>query len=192
MLRSTYTWIMHFSGKPQAIWALVAVSFAESSFFPIPPDPLYMAMILARPQEAWRLAFICTLSSVVGGILGYYIGYALYESLGTWIIQTYSLQEAFDKFQLSFEKWGFWIVALKGLTPIPYKIVTIFSGVAKLEMSTFIGASILARGFRFYMVAGLLRYCGPTVRDFIERNLMAATALIFLAIIGGFFLIKYI
>ena len=192
MLRKSYNWILAHAGTPKAKWMLVAVSFAESSFFPIPPDPLYMAMILARVEDAWKLAFICTLSSVVGGILGYYIGYALYETAGEWIINTYHLQNAFDKFQSSFDEWGFWIIALKGLTPIPYKVVTIFSGVAKLNMGVFLVASIVARGFRFYMVAAVLKFCGPQIRGYIEENLTMITMLVFAAIIGGFVVLAYL
>ncbi len=192
MLRKSYDWILAHAGTPKARWMLVAISFAESSFFPLPPDPLYMAMILARVEDAWKLAFICTLSSVVGGILGYYIGYALYESIGEWIIDTYHLQNAFDKFQHSFNKYGFWIIALKGLTPIPYKVVTIFSGVTEVDMGIFLGASIVARGFRFYMVAAVLKYCGPQIRDIIEKNLTLVSLLILGAIIGGFIILAYI
>lgn len=192
MIQRAYGWIMNHAGTPQARWLLIAISFAESSFFPLPPDPLYMAMILARVEDAWKLALICTLSSVIGGILGYYIGYALYESVGEWIIQTYHLQASFEKFQVSFDKWGFWIIALKGLTPIPYKVVTIFSGVAKLDMAIFLSASVIARGFRFFMVAALLKYCGPAMRTYIERNLTLITIGVLVAIIGGFVILSYL
>jgi membrane protein YqaA with SNARE-associated domain len=192
MLRKAYNWILKFSTHPKAPWILAAVSFAESSFFPIPPDPLYISMILAKHKDAWRLAAICTISSVVGGLLGYYIGYALYESLGEWIISAYSLESAFAKFQAGFTQWGFWIVALKGLTPIPYKVITIFSGVAQLDLLTFVVASIIARGFRFYLVAALLRYCGPSVKTFIDNNLNLVALLAFLALVGGFLILKHI
>ena len=192
MLRKSYDWVIANADDKRARWILIAISFAESSFFPLPPDPVYMAMLLARPKNAWRLAFICTLSSVVGGLLGYYIGYALYESAGEWIISTYGLEQAFIKFQQSFEEWGFWIIALKGLTPIPYKIVTICSGVAKIDMGIFISASIIARAFRFYTVAALLRYCGPQLRTYIEKNFTLVTSLILVAIIAGFVILKYI
>ena len=192
MLRKSYDWILAHAGTPKARWMLVAISFAESSFFPLPPDPLYMAMILARVEDAWKLAFICTLSSVIGGILGYYIGFALYESAGEWIINAYHLQNAFDKFQHSFDQYGFWIIALKGLTPIPYKVVTIFSGVAKLDMGIFLGASIVARGFRFFMVAALLKYCGPQIRGYIEEHLTMISLLVLGAIIAGFVVLAYV
>jgi membrane protein YqaA with SNARE-associated domain len=192
MLRKCYDWILNFATHPKSLWILVGVSFAESSFFPIPPDPLYIAMILAHQQKVWRLAFLCTLSSVIGGILGYYIGYALYETLGEWIINAYRLEAAFDKFQSGFNAWGFWIVALKGLTPIPYKVVTIFSGLAKLDLTVFILASIVARGFRFYTLALLLRHFGPSVKNFIEKNLALVTILLTIALVSGFLIIKYL
>jgi membrane protein YqaA with SNARE-associated domain len=192
MLRKAYNWILEFSNHPKATWILAAVSFAESSFFPIPPDPLYISMILGRHKDAWRLAAICTLSSVIGGLLGYYIGYALFENIGEWIISAYSLQSAFDKFQTGFTEWGFWIVALKGLTPIPYKVVTIFSGVVQLNLLTFVVASCIARGFRFYIIAALLRYCGPSVKTFIDKNLNLVALIAFLALVGGFLILKHI
>lgn len=192
MLQKSYNWILNHAGTPKAKWLLIAVSFAESSFFPLPPDPLYMAMILARTEDAWRLAFITTISSVLGGILGYYIGYALYESVGELIIETYHLENAFTKFQHSFDEWGFWIIALKGLTPIPYKVVTIFSGVAKLDMGIFLGASVLARGFRFFLVAAILKYAGPQIRQYIEKNLTLITIIVLVAILLGFVIVAYV
>lgn len=192
MLRKSYDWILAHAGTPKAKWLLASVSFAESSFFPLPPDPLYMAMILARVEDAWKLAFLCTITSVLGGILGYYIGFALFESVGSWIIETYQLQNAFGKFQNSFNEYGFWIIALKGLTPIPYKIVTIFSGVAKLNMTIFLAASVIARGFRFYTVAAVLKYAGPQLRNYIERNLTMVTMVVLAAIILGFVVLAYV
>ncbi len=192
MLRKSYDWIMAHAGTPKAKWMLGTVSFAESSFFPLPPDPLYMAMILARVEDAWKLAWLCTITSVVGGILGYYIGYALFESVGALIIDTYHLEAAFEKFNTSFNKWGFWIIAAKGLTPIPYKVVTIFSGVAKLDMKIFLAASVIARGFRFFMVAAVLKYAGPQMRAYIEKNLTLVTVLVLIAIVLGFVILAYV
>ena len=184
--------MMSYAKHPKALWALVMVSFAESSFFPLPPDPLYVSMILANNKDTWRLAWICTISSVIGGIVGYYIGFGLYETVGERIVASYGLENGFIKFQQSFDKWGFWIVALKGLTPIPFKVVAIFSGVAKMDMLTFLSASMLARGFRFFSIAALLHYCGPQVRSFIEKHMILATILVLLALVGGFYLIKYL
>jgi len=186
MLQRAYTWILSFANHPYAIWILATVSFAESSFFPIPPDPLYIAMLLARREKTWQLAIICTLSSVIGGWLGYGIGYGLYETLGEFILQSYGLQAAFDRFQDSFNEWGFWIVALKGLTPIPYKVVTIACGVTGLDFTTFTFASLIARGFRFFTLALLFWYCGPTMKDYIEKNLTLVTLASLGVLLGGF------
>ncbi|MBS0271924.1 MAG: DedA family protein [Proteobacteria bacterium] len=189
MLRRTFDWIMSFANHPYAVWILAAVSFAESSFFPIPPDPLYIAMLLARREKSWQFAFICTISSVVGGWLGYAIGYGLYETIGEFILQTYGLQAAFDKFQDSFNEWGFWIVALKGLTPIPYKVVTIACGVTGLDFTSFTIASFIARGFRFFLLAALFWYYGPSMRQYIDKNLTLVTLASLGALIGGFGLV---
>lgn len=192
MLRKSYNWILSYANQPQAIWVLAMISFAESSFFPLPPDPLLIAMIVANRKNAWRIATLCTVSSVVGGIVGYYIGAGLYETIGSWIVMTYGLEESFKNLQHEFLEWGFWIVALKGLTPIPYKIVTIASGVAGLNMTTFIVASIIARGFRFFMLAGLLWYYGPSIKNYIDRNLTLVTVVGLLTLIVGFVIVKYI
>jgi membrane protein YqaA with SNARE-associated domain len=184
--------MIQFAGRPSAPWVLGAVSFAESSFFPIPPDPLYIAMLVANKKDFWKLALLCTVTSVVGGILGYYIGYGLYESLGSWIVETYGLDQSFAKLQKDFNQWGFWIIALKGLTPIPYKIVTIASGVAKLDMTTFITASILARGFRFFTLGALLYHFGDDIREQLDKNLGFIAVTGVLALVLGFVVIKYL
>lgn len=189
MLQRTYNWILSFANHPYAIWILGIVSFAESSFFPIPPDPLYIAMLLTRRNQTWKLAWICTITSVVGGWLGYAIGYGLYETIGEFILQTYGLQSAFDAFQDSFNAWGFWIVALKGLTPIPYKVVTIACGVTGLDFTTFTVASLIARGFRFFMLALLFWYFGPPIKEYIDRNLTFVTLASLCTLIGGFGLV---
>ncbi len=186
MLQRAYNWILSFANHPYAIWILAAVSFAESSFFPIPPDPLYIAMLLARRDKTWQLATICTISSVVGGWLGYAIGYGLYETIGEFILQTYGLQVAFDKFQQSFNEWGFWIVALKGLTPIPFKVVTIACGVTGLDFTSFTIASLIARGFRFFLLAILFWNFGAPIKGYIEKNLTLVTLMSLGALLGGF------
>ena len=186
MLRRFYDWIMGFADHPKAIWILSAVSFAESSFFPIPPDPLYIAMLMSNREKAWRLALICTVTSVVGGWLGYSIGYCLYETLGEWILNVYGLQAAFDKFQHSFNEWGFWIVALKGLTPIPYKVVTIACGLTGLDFWKFTMASLIARGFRFYTLALLFWHYGPSIKSYIDENLTLVTFTALGALLAGF------
>ena len=191
MLRRGYNWILQFAGRPSAPWVLAAVSFAESSFFPLPPDPLFIAMLVDNKKAYLRLATMCTVTSVVGGFLGYYIGYALYETFGEWIIQTYGLEAAFEKLRGDFNQWGFWVIALKGLTPIPYKIVTIASGVSKLDMLTFVSASCIARGFRFFSLGALLYHFGEDIRMQLDKNLGLITALMFGALIFGFVIIKY-
>lgn len=186
MLRRLYDWILGFADHPYAIWILGGVSFAESSFFPIPPDPLFIAMLLGRRRESWTLAGVCTLTSVIGGWVGYAIGYGLYEVVGELIIAAYGLESAFLAFQESFNTWGFWVVALKGLTPIPYKVVTIACGVTGLDFVTFTAASVIARGFRFFSLALLFWYFGPSIKDYIEKNLTFVALAAFAALLGGF------
>ena len=189
MLRKSYDWVMGFADHPYAIWILGLVSFAESSFFPIPPDPLYVAMLLSKREKSWHLAWVCTITSVTGGWLGYAIGYGLYETIGEMILRAYGLQSSFEHFQDSFNQWGFWIVALKGLTPIPYKVVTISCGVTGLDFTTFTIASFIARGFRFFSLAILFWYFGPPIKEYIDRNLAFVTIAALLIIILGFGLV---
>lgn len=189
MLQRLYNWVLSFANHPYAIWILGAVSFAESSFFPIPPDPLLIAMLLSRRDQTWHLAIVCTITSVVGGWLGYAIGHELYETLGEFILQSYGLEATFNKFQDSFNQWGFWIVALKGLTPIPYKVVTIACGVTGLDFATFTWASLIARGFRFFSLAILFWYFGPSLKGYIEKNLTFVTFASLAALLGGFGLV---
>lgn len=189
-LRRVYDWIIRSANTPKAVWTVAIVSFAESSFFPLPPDLMLIPMILADRSKAWWLAFICTVSSVLGGLLGYAIGYFLFETIGEWIIHTYQLQDSFARFQADFQAWGFWIIALKGLTPIPFKLVTISSGVAGLNLTLFLAASIIARSFRFFLLAGLLWYFGEWARTFIERYLPWLLGGTLLALVAGFFAVK--
>lgn len=170
-IRRLYDWALQTAATPKAAWIVNLVSFAESSFFPLPPDLMLIPMILADRTKAWWLATSCTITSVLGGIVGYAIGYFLFETIGEWIIQTYHLQDSFARFQTDFQAWGFWLIVLKGLTPIPFKLVTIASGVAGLNLLPFIVASIIARSFRFFLLAGLLWFFGDWARIFIERYL---------------------
>ena len=192
MLRRLYDWIISLSGSPRAMPALAAVAFAESSFFPIPPDAMIIPMVIAQPHKAWRIAAVATAASVVGGMFGYAIGYYLYETAGRWLIDFYGLQEGVDSFREQFNHYGFWIILVKGLTPIPYKIVTIASGIAHFSLPVFIVASIITRGIRFYLVAGLLYRYGEPIRAFIERRLTLVTTLFVVALVGGFVVIKYV
>jgi len=189
--QKAYNWMLVQSQKAHAVWVLALVSFAESSFSPLPPDLLLIPMMLSRRDQVWKLAGICTLSSVIGGIVGYALGYALYDSLGSWIIHTYNLQESFLKFQYDFQTWGFWIIVLKGLTPIPYKLVTVGSGFIHLDVKTFVIASIIARGFRFYLLGVLFWYCGDWAKQFIEKYLWLALTATLGIVVLGFLIVKW-
>ena len=192
MLRRLYERIIGLAAGPNALWALVAVSFVESSFFPIPPDILLIPMILARPRAAWRLAAYCTLASVAGGLLGYAIGYYGFDLVGRPILEFYHAMDRYDALKAGFDRWGVWIIILKGMTPIPYKLVTIASGVAHFDLFAFIGASIISRSIRFFLLAALLWWFGPAVRDFIEKRLMLVTSAFAVCLVGGFVIIRYL
>jgi membrane protein YqaA with SNARE-associated domain len=192
MLRRLYDRILTLAAGPNAMWALIAVSFAESSFFPIPGDVLLIPMILARPRDAWRLAAYCTLASVAGGLLGYAIGYYGFDLIGRPILEFYHAMSSYDAFKAGFAKWGVWIIIVKGITPIPYKLVTIASGAAQFDLMAFIGASIVSRSIRFFLVAALLWWFGPAVRDFIEKRLMLVTTGFAVCLVGGFVIIRYL
>lgn len=189
-IRRLYAWSLQMAATPKAIWVVNLVSFAESSFFPLPPDLMIIPMVLADRAKAWWLAASCTISSVLGGLVGYAIGYFLFETVGEWIIQTYHLQDSFGRFQADFQAWGFWLIVLKGLTPIPFKLVTIASGVAGLNLSQFVLASLIARSFRFYLLAGLLWFFGDWARVFIERYLPWLLAAVLASLVLGFIAVK--
>ena len=190
MLRRFYDSVLALAASPRAPWWLAVISFTESSFFPIPPDALLIPMCLARPDRAWRLALICTVSSVAGGALGYFIGYALFEVIATPVIQFYHYEAAFERFKAMYAEYGLWVILVKGFTPIPYKIVTIASGAASFDFWVFMAASIATRGARFFLVAALLRAFGEPVRAFIEKRLTLVTTIGVVGIVGGFLLLK--
>lgn len=192
MLQTLYRRVLALSASPRASWWLAAVAFAEASFFPVPPDALLIPMALSRPERAWRLALICTIASVAGGALGYYIGYALFNELALPLLHAYGYGPAFERFKQTYAEWGVWIILIKGVTPIPYKIVTIASGAAAFSFPVFMLASVVTRGARFFLVATLLRFYGDPVRDFIDRRLTLVTTLLLVGIVGGFIILKYI
>lgn len=171
MLRRLYDWCIAAADKPYALWMIGMVSFAESSFFPVPPDVMLIPMSLARPAKAYLYALICTLTSVGGGVLGYAIGYLLYDSVGTWIIQLYGYGDKVETFRAAYAEYGSWIILLKGLTPIPYKLVTITSGFAGYNFLLFVLFSLLTRGARFFLLAFILHRYGPAARQIIEERL---------------------
>jgi len=187
MLRRIYDWIMGLAHTPQAVPALAIVAFAESSFFPIPPDAMVVPLVLAEPRRAWRIALVATSASVLGGLAGYAIGYYL-QSFGQWVIG----ESNFAAFRAAYAQWGLWIILIKGLTPIPYKIVTIASGLTGFNLPVFILASIATRGARFFIVAGLLRHFGPPIRDFIERRLTLVTTVFLVLVVGGVIVTRYL
>ena len=171
MLRRMYDWCIASADKPYAIWLLGIVSFAESSFFPVPPDVMLIPMSLAQPRKAWLYALVCTITSVTGGILGYAIGALLYDSVGGWIIQLYGYGDKVEAFRTAYAEYGAWIILLKGFTPIPYKLVTITSGFAGFNLLLFIVLSAITRGARFYLLAFLLHRYGPQAREILEKRL---------------------
>jgi membrane protein YqaA with SNARE-associated domain len=192
MFQRLYDRTMALASHRHALRALALVSFAESSIFPIPPDAMLIPMVLAHRDRAWTFAAVCTVASVVGGIFGYAIGYFLFEAIGRPIVDFYGLQDDFARFTAAYNEWGLWIILIKGLTPIPYKIVTIASGVAHFNPVVFILASIATRGARFFLVAALLRRFGPPIRTFVERNLTMVATSALLLIVGGFLAVKYL
>ena len=186
MLKRIYDWCIDAAHKPYALWIMGAVSFAESSFFPVPPDVMLIPMSLARPQRAWLYAAICTATSVLGGVVGYAIGALLFDSVGQWLIQVYGLADKVDAFRASYAEWGAVIILLKGLTPIPYKLVTITSGFAGYNIILFILCSIVARGGRFFVVAILLNRYGDWIRVKIEKHLGLVVAVGTALLVLGF------
>lgn len=192
MLRSLYDWTLRLAAHRHALWAMAFIAFLESSIFPIPVDALLIPMILAARDRAWLIAGVCTLASVLGGVAGYGIGYFLYDTLGRWIVDLYDAQAAFDAFRSSYAEWGLWAVFIGGITPLPYKIVTIASGVLQFDLFTFTLSSVAARGIRFFAVAALLWYFGPPIRAFIERRLGVLALLFFVLLIGGFIALRYL
>ncbi|HEY8335687.1 MAG TPA: YqaA family protein [Tardiphaga sp.] len=186
MLRRIYDWCIDAAHKPYALWLMGAVSFAESSFFPIPPDVMLIPMSLARPERAWLYATLCTVTSVAGGVVGYMIGALLYDSVGHWLIQLYGYGDKVEAFRAGYAEYGAWIILLKGLTPIPFKLVTITSGFANYNIWMFIGLSVIARGGRFFLVAILLNRYGVWIRETIEKRLGMWVALAVGVLLLGF------
>jgi len=193
VLRRLYDWCLGAADKPHALWIMGAVSFAESSFFPVPPDVMLIPMALARPERAYVLAAWCTVTSVAGGLLGYAIGALLYDSVGAWLIHLYHYGDKVETFRAAYAQYGAWIILLKGLTPIPYKIVTITSGFAGYNLGLFVLFSIIARATRFFVLAFLLHRYGEQARHVIEKRLglwvTLGAALVVIGIVIALYLI---
>ncbi len=192
MLRRLYDWTMAQAEHRNALWILAFVAFIESSVFPIPPDVLLIPMIIAAPHRAWLIAGVATVASVLGGMLGYGIGFFFYESLGQPILEAMGKADSMAEFNDKFNDVGFWAVLTAGVTPFPYKVITIMSGWTAMPLGTFIVTSIIARALRFFIVAALLRTFGAPIRDFIERRLGLVFVAFVAILLGGFLLVKYI
>jgi membrane protein YqaA with SNARE-associated domain len=192
MMRRLYDWMMWLAGHDKAPHALFWIAFVESSIFPIPPDVMLVPMVLAKRAKAWIYATICTLGSVIGGMAGYAIGYYLFEYIGEPILNLYGYGTKFQDAAALFNAWGPWILIAKGWTPFPYKVLTIAAGFFKMSIGPFILASIVARAMRFYLVAALLYWFGPPIRDFIERRLSLVTTVFVVLLVGGFVAVRYV
>ncbi|ABY29137.1 MAG: YqaA family protein [Methylobacteriaceae bacterium] len=190
MIRRLYEWILALAAKPSAPWALGAVAFAESSFFPVPPDAMMVPMAVSRPDRVWLYATIATVASVLGGLLGYAIGALLFDSVGLWLFNLYGLADKAETFQASYATYGHWVILLKGLTPIPYKLVTITSGFAHYSLFWFMLLSVITRGARFFLLAWLLGRYGIGIRAVLDRHLNVVAGLFAAVVILGFVAFK--
>lgn len=192
MIRGLYNWTMSLADSRYALWALAFVAFVESSVFPIPPDVLMIPMIIARPSRAFLIAFVATASSVLGGLMGYYIGYGLFETVGRSVLEFYGKSGYFEEFAIRYNELGAWAVLVAGVTPFPFKVITIASGATQLSLPIFILSAIIARALRFFIVAALLWKFGAPIRDFIERRLGLMFILFCVLLVGGFYTVKYL
>jgi membrane protein YqaA with SNARE-associated domain len=192
MLRRLYDWTMGLAGRRHAMSALGVVAFIESSIFPIPPDVLILPMVLAKRERWLRIATVATLGSVLGGVAGYFIGYFLFDSFGRPLLAFYGYGDEFAEFRSNYNEWGAWIVAFFGLTPFPYKVITIASGVTQLDLAAFMAASVASRGARFFLEAALLWKFGEPIRGFIEKYLGWLAAAFLVLLFGGFVALKYL
>jgi membrane protein YqaA with SNARE-associated domain len=191
-IRGLYDWTISLAESPNALWALALVAFIESSVFPIPPDILMIPMILARPSKAFVIAGVATVASVLGGLFGYFIGWGLFESVGRPVLEFYGKDAYFDDFSQRYNEFGAWAVLVAGVTPFPYKVITILSGTTGLNLGVFMVASVIARGLRFFIVAALLWKFGPPIRTFIEKRLGLMFTIFVVLLIGGFFAVRYL
>ena len=190
LVKATYDYMLNLASRRNAMYFLFAVAFIESSFFPIPPDVMLIPMVLAAPTKAWRIAGIATIASVLGGAFGYAIGGFFFDLIARPILTFYGYMHQFDVFKDYYHEWGAWIVFGAGITPFPYKVITIASGVVHLDFAVFMLASVVARGMRFYLVAWLLKKYGEPMKDYIEKNLGMLSVLFLLLLLGGFACIK--
>lgn len=191
-LHKAKIWMESFSDKPSAMQALFWLSFAESSFFPIPPDVLLLAIGVSKPEKALKAALWCTLGSILGAIVGYLIGFGLMESLGQGIIEFYGAEGKMAQFGDVFAKWGYWFLGIAAFTPIPFKVATIASGMMEMNLALFVLISSIGRAGRFFLVASLLYFKGPTIKEFIEKYFDIISIAFVVLLVGGFVLIKFV
>jgi membrane protein YqaA with SNARE-associated domain len=192
MIRKLYDWTLSLAEHPRAIWALAFVAFIESSVFPIPPDLIMIPLILAAPTKAFRIAFVATAASVLGGLFGYAIGAFAFDAIGHPILTAMGKGHAIEEFNTKFNDFGFWPVLIAGITPFPYKVITIMSGWTGLPFGTFVISSIVARGLRFFIVAALLWKFGAPIRDFIEKRLGLVFIAFIAVLMAGFYAVKFL
>ncbi len=192
MLRSLYTWTIQLGQSRYALWLLALVAFVESSVFPIPPDALMIPMIIAAPRRAFLIAAIATVASVLGGMLGYYIGAALMDGVGARILDFYHATAQFESLKTAYNDQGIWAILIAGVTPFPYKVITILSGATHLNFALFMATSVFARALRFFVIAILLWKFGEPIKDFIEKRLGLVFVIALALLIGGFFLVRVI
>jgi len=192
MFKRLYDWLIRVSESPQAPYALAAIAFAESSVFPIPPDVILAPMSLAQPKKAWRYALICTVASVLGGIVGYGIGALLFDTVGQWLIHVYGYADRMAALKETYARWGALVILVKGLTPIPFKLVTIVSGLLGYNFPLFVLLSLITRGGRFFLLAGALNHFGDPLRIALERHFAAFIVIMALIVVVGFYLAAHV
>jgi membrane protein YqaA with SNARE-associated domain len=192
LIKRLYDWVLHWAETPYGIPALFILAFAESSFFPIPPDILLIALAISIPSKSFKFAAICSVGSVLGGIVGYGIGLYGYETIGQPIVNFYHGQPVMDKVKLWYEQYGFFGILIAAITPIPYKVFTIASGVFNFDFTSFVTASIIGRSTRFFVVAGLIWKFGPVIKGFIDKYFNLLMWAFMILLIGGFLLIKFL
>tara|TARA_R110002094_G_scaffold47688_2_gene59175 strand:+ start:6657 stop:7238 length:582 start_codon:yes stop_codon:yes gene_type:complete len=192
MLKKLYEWMLDKAGHPQASKWLAGISFAESSFFPIPPDVMLAPMCLAKPERSWWYALVCTIASVLGALLGYAIGYFFFKAVGLPILEFYGVTDKFELFATSFNEQGWIVVLLAGFTPLPFKVITIAAGSTAMPLPILIGAAIIARSARFFLVAVLLRFFGPPMKNWIDNNFALATTVVGILFVGGFAAVRWL
>lgn len=191
MLRKLYDWVLHWAETPYGSWALFILAFAESSFFPIPPDILLIALAISIPAKAFRYALICSAGSVLGGIAGYVIGYQFMDLVGFRILNFYGLMEKYDIISDLYGRYNAWAVGIAGFTPVPYKVFTISAGAFKINFPVFLMASVVSRSARFFLVGWLIYKFGAGIRSFIDRYFNILAVVFTILLIGGFILIKW-